>query len=564
MSDFPRRERELIDLLLKEKLINEDMLNQAREETQKTGLSVMRALEKLGFVVDDNLLKIQAEALGVPYMDVADYQIDKQLIKALPKDGAQKFKAVPLFKIGQNLTVGMLDPQDVLALDEIRKISGMETVEPVLISERGFQRVIDVFYGAQDSLQALISAIERDQKIQKQGRSLTEIAEEAPVIKLVNAIFLEAMRLRASDIHIEPEEDYVRIRLRIDGVLRELIQMPKSIQSLVTSRVKILSTMDIAESRRPQDGRIQLELEDKQLDVRVSTFPTIHGENVVMRLLEKSSVLFGLKDIGFGEKELKAFEQVIQRPYGIIFITGPTGSGKTTTLYSALTTISSMEKNIVTIEDPVEYELPLIRQTQVNPKANVTFSNGLRSILRQDPDVIMVGEIRDKETAEIAIQAALTGHLVFSTLHTNDATSALTRLIDMGVEPFLIATSTIGILAQRLVREICPKCKEEFKPPKELLKDLGLRVSAKSKDSFYKGKGCPACHQTGYLGRSGIFELLLIDEDIRRMTEERKSTDDIKKKALSQEMITLKENGLKKARQGITTIEEVLRVTEVV
>lgn len=349
-----------------------------------------------------------------------------------------------------------------------------------------------------------------------------------------------------------------RVRSRIDGLLREVILLPKKLQSAIISRIKIMARLDIAENRKPQDGRIRLKIDNRSLDVRVSTFPTVHGENVVMRLLDKSSVLFGLQETGLAGKDLEAFHQLIRHPNGIILVTGPTGSGKTSTLYSALTIINSVERNIITIEDPVEYEIPLIRQTQVNPASGITFATGLRSILRQDPDVIMVGEIRDRETADVAIQAALTGHLVFSTLHTNDAPSALTRLIDMGIEPFLISSSIVGILAQRLVRLICEKCKTEYVPSKDVLKDMGLKPGTK----FYKGTGCKKCKETGYSGRTGIFEFLVLNDEIRRMVDERKSVDEIKKKAVESGMSILRQDGLAKMQKGLTSLEEVLRVTE--
>jgi type II secretion system protein E len=389
---------------------------------------------------------------------------------------------------------------------------------------------------------------------------LEKEAEQAPVVKLVNMILIQAVKDKASDIHIEPDEDKLRVRFRIDGILHEVSTPPKNLQGVVISRIKILSKMDIAESRKPQDGRMQLRMENKRLDVRVNSFPTIHGENIVMRLLDKSSVLLGLQDLGIAGKDFEELNKLIHLPYGIILVTGPTGSGKTTTLYSSLATINSMELNIITVEDPVEYELPLIRQTQVNPKAGLTFATGLRAILRQDPDVIMVGEIRDKETADIAVQASLTGHLVFSTLHTNDAPSALPRLIDMGVETFLLATSIYGILAQRLVRAICKDCKEPYQPTAELLKELGI----KEKAAFYKGKGCPACKGSGYAGRMGIYELLIMSEQLRKMVVARASTDEIRAEARKEGMRTLREDGLEKAKAGITTIEEVLRVTEMV
>jgi type II secretion system protein E len=452
----------------------------------------------------------------------------------------------------------MVNPQDIVALDQVRHLTKIVTVEPIVVSEKSLEKVIDSSYGVSGSIEEIVRSIDKEKIVESAKRGVAEVAEEAPIVKIVNIMVMQAVKERASDIHIEPEEDNFRVRYRIDGILREVNILPKNLQSAVISRVKILAKMDIAESRKPQDGRIRLKVESRDLDIRVSTFPTVHGENIVMRLLDKSSVLLGLKEVGFTE-ELGVFEKLIRRPNGIILVTGPTGSGKTTTLYAALTAISSMEKNIITIEDPVEYELPLIRQTQINPKAGITFANGMRAILRQDPDIIMVGEIRDKETAEIAIQAALTGHLVFSTLHTNDAPSAVTRLIDMGVEPFLISSSVIGILAQRLVRLVCNKCKEEYSPERQVLKDLGISESSR----FFRGKGCNACKNTGFLGRSAIFELCLVNDEIKKMIEARRPADEIKKKAISLGMKTLRDDGLKKAKAGLVSLEEVLEVTQV-
>ncbi len=554
-----RRQRELIDLLLEKKIITYEMLNQARQESQRTGLTIERALEKLGIITDEDIVKVRADALGLPYMDLSDYIVDAELTKLIPEPIARKHKIVPLFKINNSMTVGMIDPQDVVALDQIRRVTQIDMVEPVLVSEKGVQRILDAYYQASDSIEDVVKSIDEQQLSQAEKKGLTEVAEEAPVIKLVNMIIMQAVKERASDIHIEPEQDNLRIRSRIDGLLREASLLPKKLQNPVISRVKILSNMDIAENRKPQDGRIRMKVENKELDIRVSTFPTIHGENVVMRLLDKSAVLFGLKELGFLEKDLQAFEKLIRRPNGIILVTGPTGSGKTSTLYGALTVISSIEKNIVTIEDPVEYELPLIRQTQVSAKAGVTFANGLRGILRQDPDVIMVGEIRDKETADVAMQAALTGHLVLSSLHTNDAPSALTRLVDMGIEPFLISSSVVGIVAQRLVRVICDKCKTKYNPSSEILKEIGSGPES----IVYHGKGCQHCKGSGFAGRRGIFEVLVLNEEIRKMVETKKSADEIKKKAVEMGMKVLRQDGLLKVRQGLTTPEEVLRVTEV-
>ncbi|MBU0548191.1 MAG: Flp pilus assembly complex ATPase component TadA [Candidatus Omnitrophica bacterium] len=549
---------EILDLLLKQNLITQVQVEKAKDEVKRTGIKLEKALEKLGFINEEDIAEARANASGFLYMNLEDYVIDAELTKLIPESIANKYKAVPLFKIMDTLTVGMVDPSDIQALDHIRRISKVDSVDPVLVSAKSIEKVLDFYYGQGNSVEEIVKSIESKNLFGNTG-DLTEVAEEPPIIKLVNILISDAVKDRVSDIHIEPEIEVLRVRYRIDGILHEVHSLPKKLQSAVISRIKILAEMDIAENRRPQDGKISVKLENKDLDIRVSTFPTVHGENVVMRLLDRSSILLGLKDLGFTKENLEIFSRMILQPNGIILVTGPTGSGKTTTLYSALSTISTMEKNIITIEDPVEYELPLIRQTQVNPKADITFSNGLRSILRQDPDVIMVGEIRDKETAEVAIQASLTGHLVFSTLHTNDAPSSLTRLIDMGLEPFLISSSLILIVAQRLVRQICPKCKEEYSPPPVALRDLGLDSSTK----FFRGKGCSACKNTGFVGRIGIFEILALNETIRKMVEERNSADAINKKAIELGMKTLREDGLEKAKLGLTTIEEILRVTEI-
>jgi len=551
------RKLDIVELLLKQGLIAKEQVDEAKGESQRTGLSLEKSLEKLGFVTKSDIANVRAASLGVPFMDLTDYIIDAELVKLIPERVAKKYMAVPLFKIGQNLTVAMVNPQDIIGLDQIRKVSKMDNIEPVLSTEEGIQRVLDSYYGVAGSADDIIKSIEKAKTFET---GATEAAEDAPVVKLINILILQAVKDRASDIHIEPEEDIVRIRYRIDGILHEVNTTPKNLQSAIISRVKVLAKMDIAESRKAQDGRIRMKLENKNLDIRVSTFPTVHGENVVMRLLDKSSVLLGLKELGFLKETLSEFEKLIHRPNGMILVTGPTGSGKTTTLYSALSTINSMEKNIITVEDPVEYEFPLIRQTQVNPKAGITFANGLRSILRQDPDIIMVGEIRDKETADIAIQAAMTGHLVFSTLHTNDAPSALTRLIEMGVEPFLISTSIIGILAQRLVRTVCDKCKESYQlSAGAQLGDLGIEDK---KLTAYRGKGCNRCKDTGFIGRVGIFELLVVNEEIRELVNSKASIDQIKKKAIELGTKTLKEDGIEKIKEGSTSVEEVLRVTQ--
>ena len=548
---------DIIDLLLKQGIITAEQLNKAKEEVKRTGMKLERALEKLEFINEEDVVKVKADALGVPYMDLSNYLIDTDLIKLIPENLAKKHKIIPLFKIADILTVAMVDPMNVEALDQVRKASSIDIVDPVVVSEKNINRILDSYYETAGSVDEIVSSLAKG-KFSAAKESLAEAAVEPPIIRLVNILIMEAVKGRASDIHIEPETDALKIRHRIDGILHEVHVLPKKLQNAVISRVKILAEMDIAESRRPQDGKLHVRLEHKELDIRVSTFPVIHGENVVMRLLDKSSVLLGLKDLGFSAEQITLFEKFIRYPHGIVLVTGPTGSGKTSTLYAALVTISSSEKNIITIEDPVEYELPLIRQTQVNPKADITFGNGLRSILRQDPDIIMVGEIRDKETAEVAVQAALTGHLVFSTLHTNDAASALTRLTDMGIEPFLISSSVVAILAQRLVRTVCPKCKEPCVLSGPVLKEFG----AKEEVSGFRGKGCSYCHSTGYAGRVGIFELLVMQDEIKKLVNEKCSAGEIKKKAVELGMKTLRFDGLDKIKRGLTTQEEILRVTE--
>ncbi len=539
-----------VDLLVAKGLIDQSQLDKAKEEAQKTGMPVEKTLERLGFISGNDIASLVAESMGVPFMDLTDYLIDSEVIKLIPENLAKKYKVVPLFKIGDSLTVAMANPADITAIDEVRKKSKMAAVDPVLATSEMIDQIINQYYSALGNVNELVGGLAT--------KTSKGIDKDAPVIKLANLIIMQAVKDRASDIHIEPEQTRVLIRYRIDGVLHEVQEMPKHVQSALISRIKVMANMDIAETRKAQDGRIQLKMESKNLDLRVSSFPTINGENIVMRILDKSAVLIGLAEIGFSDNNLKAFDSVIRRPNGIILVTGPTGSGKTTTLYAALSAINTKEKNIITIEDPVEYELPLIRQTQVNPKAGVTFANGLRSILRQDPDIIMVGEIRDKETAEIAIQASLTGHLVFSTLHTNDAASSLTRLLDMGIEPFLVSTSIIGILAQRLVRVVCPKCKEKYTPSKEALKDLNLNQDLE----FYRGRGCRNCKNSGVMGRIGTFELLLIDEEIKNMIMSKASAAEIRKMALKSGMCSLYDDGIEKVKKGITTIEELLRVTE--
>ncbi len=561
--------KSLEEILVEKKLITKDQLAQAQAEAKKLKIPLRKALLSLGMVKDSDMIAVYEQQMKVPFVNLNSYIIDSKILSLIPEEYAKEHNVIPLFKAGDIITVAMTDPFDVMVLDELRTMTKC-IIEPVLTTEHDIKKAFSQYYGKDSSIDDVIKKIDEEEEIEQQKirdeeeelspEKMRQAAEQAPIIKLVNLIISEGIKEGASDIHINPEEKMVRIRYRIDGVLREASTLPKNLQAAVISRIKIMSDMNIAIKRSPQDGRFRIKIEGSQIDMRVSSFPSIHGENIVMRILDPSSIMISLSDIGFYPEDLEKINDLIRKPHGIILVTGPTGSGKTTTLYASLRTINSIDKNIITLEDPVEYQLEIIRQAQINPKAGLTFASGLRSILRQDPDVVMVGEIRDRETAEIAIQAAMTGHLVFSTLHTNDAPGALTRLTDMGIEPFLISSSVIGILAQRLVRKICPSCKESYKPSEKVLRDLGIE-DISGKTVFYKGKGCKNCKNSGYKGRVGIFELLITNEKIRELVLEKASADVIRKAAQEAGMKTLRQDGLRKALDGTTSIEEVMRVT---
>ena len=531
--------KSLGEMLLGEGVITQKQWEEARDEERKTGLPFRRALIKLGVITEEDMVSFVADKMDIPHIELSNYLIDSKIVELVPEDLARKYQLIPIFKIGNDLTCAMVDPFNVFALDEVRMRTSL-TIEPAVSTETEIKRALDEHYAVKGSLEDVIKGLDEKKLGIKEGeevelKRLKGIVQEPPVIKLVNMMIMDAVKEGASDIHIEPQEDILKIRFRIDGILHEETSPPKHFQSALISRIKILANLDIAERRRPQDGRFQMKMENHQIDIRVSCMPTIYGENVVLRLLDNKSILLGLKQLGFSKDTLEKHQELIKHPHGMILVTGPTGSGKTTTLYASLNSLNTSEKNIVTIEDPVEYHLNGVRQIQINAKVDLTFANGLRSILRQDPDIIMVGEIRDLETAEIAIQAALTGHLVFATLHTNDAPGAVTRLLDMGIEPFLIASSLIGVIAQRLVRLVCKEC---------------------------QGKGCKACHNIGYKGRSGIYEFMFFDEDIRQLIAKKASGDDIRKAAVKSGMKTLREDGLEKVKEGLTSLEEVLRVTQ--
>jgi len=488
----------------------------------------------------------------IPEVNLSSYTIDQAALEVVPALVAEKFKLIPLFKIGKTITIAMADPKNILAIDEIRSVTNMD-VSIVKSSERDIEEAISEYYG----ISGIIEAVVKEYSVSNQEiKPKKTVDDQSPVVKLVNVVISQAVSQKASDIHIEPESKDVRMRYRIDGVLHEETTMPSYMLNPIVSRIKILAGMDIAESRVPQDGRFEVTISGSQVDIRVSTFPSSFGEKVVLRLLDKSSMMYSLKDIGLSPEMLEKFRKAVRKPHGIVLVTGPTGCGKTTTLYSTLAEINSKELNITTVEDPIEYEIPGVTQSQVNVKAGLTFASALRSILRQDPDIILIGEIRDLETATIAIQSALTGHMVFSTLHTNDAAGALTRLLDMGVEPFLISSSVEEVLAQRLVRLICKKCKTEVEIPDEIKQRYPGLTKA------YRGTGCKVCRNTGYKGRIGIFELLVIDDTIRKMISEKKDASEIKKYAVSAGMKTLFDDGIEKVKAGLTTLDEILRVTE--
>ena len=559
-----KQKKSLGESLLEDGIITAEQLKQAQAEEKRSGSRLRTVLVKLGFVSEEDLVAFLSDQMGLPRIELESYLIDPKIIELVPEDLARKHELIPVLKIGNRLTCAMVDPGNIFALDAVRARTNL-IIEPAVATEREIKKALDEHYSAKGSMEELIKSID-EEKLGIEGgkeidaKKMQEIVEEPVVIKLVNLTIMQAVKQGASDIHLEPEEEMFKIRFRIDGILHEVEAPPKHLQLAITSRIKIMANLDIAERRIPQDGRFTIKVEGRQIDVRVSCMSTIYGENVVLRLLDVSNAFLKLEQLGFSKGVLNNYNKLITRPHGIMLVTGPTGSGKTTTLYASLDKINTQEKNIITIEDPVEYKLAGIRQIQVNPRVKLTFANGLRSILRQDPDIIMVGEIRDFETAEISIQAALAGHLVLSTLHTNDAPGAITRLVEMGIEPFLAASSVIGVLAQRLVRKICVDCKEKYTPAPEALKDTGLSEYDKA-DFFYKGKGCPKCMESGYRGRIAIYELMLTDDKIRAAILAKASADEIRKLARGAGMVTLMESGIEKIKEGLTTLEEVFRVT---
>ncbi len=568
-------------LLLKAKLITEEQLNEALRLQRLEGKRLGSVLLKLGYINEESLITFLSRQYNAPAINLSDHKIDTTSLKLIPYETAKKYQLIPISKDGAGLRIAIADPSNSLAIDDVRFLSGMKVLVHVA-AESAIMEAIEKYYPKKEAKVTIIgrkgsgkdimeiedlnkvigSALEDITVIEEKEDKDEHKEVDAPIVKLVNGILMNAIRSRASDIHIEPSEDILRVRYRIDGVLQSVLKIPVKMKNAITSRIKIMSHLDISERRLPQDGRIKLKFgDDREIDFRVSTLPTLFGEKIVMRLLDKSNLQLELSKLGFDEQQLMDFYDAIEKPYGMILVTGPTGSGKTTTLYSALSHLNKPGVNIMTAEDPVEYNFFGINQVHIREDIGLTFAAALRAFLRQDPDIILVGEIRDFETAEIAIKAALTGHLVLSTLHTNDAPSTIARLINMGIEPIMVSSSVILIVAQRLARKICENCKEEEHLSETILIKAGFSPDVAKDVKCYIGKGCPECNNTGYKGRIAIHEIMPIKDELKEMILQGAPAADIKKEAVRLGMSTLRQSGLKKVMNGITTVEEILRVT---
>ncbi len=567
------RHRMLGDILVDEGLITRERLDEVLGSRTDASEPLGQVLVRMGLISEKDKVRCIGVQHGIPFVDLANREVEPEVGRLITHTIALRFKAIPVEKDTTVLSVAMANPLDVTAIDEMRLTTGLN-VEPMISVEDDIMEAIFRCFGAGEDVTDIIGEAIKDVEVgeiqvadddEKEAEfSLTELkemVEGAPVVRLVNALIGKAIAARASDIHIEPEVGRVRVRFRVDGMLTEAMSIPKDLQHSVISRIKVMGNMDIAERRAPQDGRITLIAHQGQFDFRISTYPAVYGENVVIRILDKNNARIGLNRLGLQDDVLQPFETLIHRPYGMILVCGPTGSGKTTTLYSALNAINSVERHIITIEDPVEYQLPGIVQANVNKRAGVTFASGLRTIVRQDPDVVMVGEIRDTETAEIAVEAALTGHLVFSTIHSNDSAGTISRLVDMGIEPFLVASSIIAIISQRLVRIVCPRCKMSYTPQEDVLKRLKLPIQTDGTFTYSKGTGCESCSRSGYKGRIGIYELMEVSDKLRELVMAKESSAEIKRQARAEGMRTIQEDAVQKILQGMTTIEEVVRVT---
>jgi len=565
------------DLLVKEKIITPEQLEQANKTQKEQSCRLGSALVKLGFLTDEDVTNFLSRQYGVPAINLSYFEIDPAVVKLIPFETAKRYQILPLSRVGASLTIAMVDPTNVFAMDDIKFMTGFN-IEPVVASESSILAGIDKAYGAaskEEDLETVMQSMSEmndddvelgEQNAQEMALSeLERAADEAPVVKLVNVVLGDAVKRGASDIHIEPYEKEFRVRFRIDGVLQSIMSPPMKLKDAITSRLKIMAKLDISEKRLPQDGRIMLKMNiggrKKQLDFRVSTLPTLWGEKIVLRLLDKENLRLDMTKLGFEAESLVKFEKAILKPYGMVLVTGPTGSGKTNTLYSAISRLNQPDTNIMTAEDPVEFQLGGVNQVQMKEQIGLNFAAALRSFLRQDPNIILVGEIRDFETAEIAIKAALTGHLVLSTLHTNGAPETITRLMNMGIEPFLVATSVHLICAQRLVRRICKDCIEPIDVPPQTLLDAGFTPEEAKTTKIQKGKGCGVCNNTGYKGRCGLYEVMEVDDEIRELVLVGASAVELKKKAIERGMITLRRSGLIKVAAGMTTLEEVARET---
>jgi type IV pilus assembly protein PilB len=591
------------EILVRENLISPQHLREALDYQREHGGRLGFNLVKLGLVSDDMITAVLSRQYGIPSVNLGLFQIDPQVLHLIPQEVAQKYSVLPLSRVGASLTLAMVDPTNVFAMDDVKFMTGLN-VEPVVVAEASIQQAISKYYGTSREIELSSIAAEEvvlnaavskssnggithadlvsldtidfdtdrmeDVEVVEDNEeidlsTLSRISEDAPVVRLVNVLLVDALRRGASDIHVEPYEKELRIRFRIDGVLYDVMRPPLKMRDALISRVKIMAKLDISEKRLPQDGRIKIKVKvdarSRELDFRVSTLPTLFGEKVVLRLLDKENLMLDMTKLGFEPESLVKFQRNISKPYGMVLVTGPTGSGKTNTLYSALQSLNTVQTNIMTAEDPVEFNLMGINQVQMKEQIGLNFAAALRAFLRQDPNIILVGEIRDFETAEIAIKAALTGHLVLSTLHTNDAPSTISRLMNMGIEPFLVATSVNLIQAQRLIRRVCKDCKREHPTPPEALMEVGFTEEDAKALKTYKGKGCSTCNNTGYKGRIGLYEVMEVNDDIRELILIGASSLELRKKAIEDGMITLRESGLHKIRAGLTTLEEVVRET---
>lgn len=552
--------KRLGEILVEAGCVTEEHIQKALKIQKETGDKLGEILVKEGYVNEEQILKVIESQFGIQYVDITKVYIDAEAVKMIPEELCRKHAVAAIEVANGEITLAMKDPLNYYAIEDI-KLTAALPIKPVISSEAAIYSTIEKYFGKQNAEKA-VQEFEKEFVSTDAKTEAVETVREidnAPIVKYVNSIIENSIRNNASDIHIEPEDDCIRVRIRVDGILNEIMKSPLNMLNAIITRIKVMADMNVAEKRVPQDGRIAFKIENRNIDLRVSTIPTIYGEKTVMRVLDKTNFLLSKSNLGLSPHNLEIFDRLVEKPYGIILVTGPTGSGKTSTLYTILSEINDIKKNIITLEDPVEYNLKGINQIQLNSKAGLTFAAGLRSILRQDPDIVMVGEIRDSETAEIAIRSALTGHLVLSTLHTNDAPGVISRLTDMGIEPFLVSSSLIGIIAQRLVRKICPHCKKEHIPDERDMDLLGIELTEEKK--IYKGAGCKLCGHSGYKGRTAIFEIMEITKDLRVLIDQRAPTENLRDQAVEEGMATLRESCKQMIFDGVTTVEEMIRIT---